>query len=294
MDNDQEDVILADQQEDEAQEVEEESGQDVDPEQPEGDEQSEDDSDDGEDEVVVSIGDEELEPAEDDRKAPAWVKELRKSQRKLLKENRELKAELESKAQPVQEQIKLGAKPKLEDYDYDTERFDQAVDKWYQTKLIVDEQAKKEREAQEAQQQQWRERLDAYGKAKSELKVSDYDQAEATIQDTLDITQQGVILQGAENPALVVYALGKNPKKAKELADLKDPVKFAFAVAKLEKDLKVTTRKKAPNPERTVGGNGRLSGVVSSSNLEKLREEAERTGDYSKYHDQKRRSQKSK
>jgi hypothetical protein len=56
------------------------------------------------------------------------------------------------------------------------------------------------------------------------------------------------MLQGADNPALVVYALGKNPKKAKELSEIKDPVKFAFAVAKLEKELKVTNRRAAPHP----------------------------------------------
>ena len=47
-----------------------------------------------------------------------------------------------------------------------------------------------------------------------------------------------------------MYALGKNPKKAKELGEITDPVKFAFAVAKLETQLTVTSRKQVPPPEK--------------------------------------------
>ena len=99
-------------------------------------------------------------------------------------------------------------------------------------------------------------------------------------QELLSTTQQGIILQGAENPALVIYALGKNPAKLKEMAAITDPVKYAFAVSKLETQLKVTQRK-APPPERTVQGTGRVSGTVDST-LERLRADAERTGDYTK------------
>jgi hypothetical protein len=131
------------------------------------------------------------------------------------------------------------------------------------------------------QQKAWKAKLDGYGRAKAELRVKDFEDAEAVAQELFNITQQGVMLQGADNPALVVYALGKNPKKAQELAAIKDPVKFAFAVAKLEKDLKVTNRKQAPAPERVITGTARSSGAVDST-LERLREEAARTGNMSK------------
>ena len=90
-----------------------------------------------------------------------------------------------------------------------------------------------------------------------------------------------MILQGADNPALVVYALGKNTKRAKEIASIKDPVKFAFAVAKLETTLKVNSRKTPPPPEKTVSGSGNSSGTVDST-LERLRGEASKSGDFSK------------
>jgi hypothetical protein len=131
------------------------------------------------------------------------------------------------------------------------------------------------------QQKAWQAKLDGYGKAKAELRVKDFEDAEEVAQQVFSITQQGVLLQGADNPALVVYALGKNPAKAKELAEIKDPVKFAFAVAKLEKDLKVTNRRQAPAPERIVTGTGRSSGAVDST-LERLREDAARTGNMTK------------
>jgi hypothetical protein len=178
----------------------------------------------------------------------------------------------------------VGPKPKLEDHDYDTDRYETALESWYAQKAAAD---KAEREAQkqaEEAQKAWQAKLDGYGKAKADLKVRDYDEAEHTVMETLNVTQQGVVLQGAENPALVVYALGKNPKKAKELAALTDPVKFAFAVAKLEAQLKVTPRTKAPAPERVLpAGTAPVSGG-SDSTLERLREEAARTGDLTKVH----------
>jgi hypothetical protein len=80
---------------------------------------------------------------------------------------------------------------------------------------------------------------------------------------------------------LLIYAIGKSTKRAKELAAITDPVKFAFAVAKLETQLKVTNRKAASPPEKTVQGTGRVSGTVDST-LDRLRAEAEKTGNYSK------------
>ena len=75
--------------------------------------------------------------------------------------------------------------------------------------------------------------------------------------------------------------LGKNPKKAKEISTITDPAKFAFAVAQLETQLKVTQRKAATAPERTVQGTGNKSGTVDST-LERLRTEAAKSGDFTK------------
>jgi hypothetical protein len=245
------------------------------------------------DEVVVSIG-EEAPPPEEQTQAPEWVRELRKTNRELQRQNRELQGKLQTSAQTEIKPVVLGKKPSLEDHDYDAEKFEEALTSWFERKRQADEvNAKQEAEVM-TQQKAWQAKLEGYGKAKAELRVKDFDDAEATAQELFNVTQQGVMLQGADNPALVVYALGKNPKKAQELAAITDPVKFAFAVAKLEKDLKVTNRKAAPPPERIVSGTGRVSGAVDST-LERLREDAARTGNMTKviqYKAQKRTASK--
>lgn len=231
-----------------------------------------------EDELIVTIG-EEAPPQEEEKPAPEWVRELRKSHRELQKRNRELEAKLNQDQAPKAPEI--GKKPTLEDFDYDAEKFEASLAQWFERKRQADEHAAKVQADIEKQQQEWQAKLEGYGKAKAELKVKDYDDAEGIVQESFNTTQQGVILQGADNPALLVYALGKNPKKAKELASISDPVKFAFAIAKLETQLKVTNRKAAPPPEKTVQGTGRVSGSVDST-LDRLRAEAEKSGDYSK------------
>ena len=230
-------------------------------------------------EVVVSIG-EEAPPPEEHTPAPEWVKELRKTNRELQRQNRELQGKLQAAPTEIKPVV-IGNKPKLEDHDYDADKYELALTEWFDRKRQADDvNAKQEAEVMN-QQKEWRAKLDGYGKAKAELRVKDFEDAEEVAQQVFSITQQGVLLQGADNPALVVYALGKNPAKAKELAEIKDPVKFAFAVAKLEKDLKVTNRRQAPAPERIVTGTGRSAGAVDST-LERLREDAARTGNMTK------------
>ena len=255
------------------------------------DQQSGDDQEGDDNEVIVSIG-EDAPPPDEQAHAPGWVKELRKANREKEKRIRELEAKLTQTTE--KKPVALGAKPKLEDFDYDADKFESALADWFERKRQADTEAKKLQQAEQAQKQAWQEKLDGYGKAKAELRVRDFEDAEAVAQELFNITQQGVVLQGADNPALVIYALGKNPKKATELAKIEDPVKFAFAVAKLEKELKVTNRKAAPAPERMISSTGRVSGAVDST-LERLREEAARTGNMTKviqYKAQKRAASK--
>ena len=231
------------------------------------------------DEVIVSIG-EEAPPPEEQTHAPEWVRELRKTNRELQRQNRELQGKLQT-APTETKPVVLGKKPSLEEHDYDADKFEVAMADWFDRKRYADDANAKQQAEVMTQQKAWQSKLDGYGKAKAELRVKDFEEAEAVAQELFNVTQQGVVLQGADNPALVIYALGKNPKKAKELSDIKDPVKFAFAVAKLEKELKVTNRRAAPPPERIVSGTGRVSGAVDST-LERLREEASRTGNMTK------------
>jgi len=231
-------------------------------------------------EVVISIKGESPPPEEEEKQAPEWVKNLRKSYRELQREKRELEEKLKM-VMPAAENnpVVLGKKPTLEACDYDSDKFENELAGWFERKRQADEAEAKQRSKQQAEQETWQKKLEGYNQSKTGLKVSDFQDAEEAVLESLSVTQQGIILQGAQNPAVMVYALGKNPKKAKELAEITDPVQFAFAVAKLETQLSVT-RKQLPPPEKRIVSN---SGSGSSSvQLERLRDEAARTGDYTK------------
>jgi hypothetical protein len=231
------------------------------------------------DEIIVAIDGEEP-PPQEEQAAPEWVRELRREHRELKKRNRELESRV-SQSTETNPVVNLGPKPNLEALDYDTEKYEQSLADWYERKRLVDDQQAKARRAEEEQQRAWNAKLEGYVEAKTKLKVRDYDDAEEVAQQLFNVVQQGVMIQGAENPALVIYALGKNPKKAKELAAIDDPVKFAFAVAKLESQLKISNRKAATKPEKTFSATAPARGAVDST-LERLREEASKTGNMDK------------
>jgi hypothetical protein len=236
-----------------------------------------------EDGVSISFGDD-TPPAEAEQEqasAPAWVKELRKQARETAKENRELKAKLAEKAQPQAED--LGKEPELDDpeIDYDTAKFKAEWQKWNARKQAHDARQAEEQAAAEAQKTAWTAKVDTYGKAKAALKVEDFDDAEEAANTAFGPTKVAILLTGAEKPAELVYALGKNPAKLKELSSIKDPIQFAFALAKLETQLKVTPRKAPPPAEKQIKGNSTAVGVADKT-LERLEAEADRTGDRSK------------
>jgi hypothetical protein len=79
-------------------------------------------------------------------------------------------------------------------------------------------------------------------------------------------------------PARIVYNLGKNTKIREKLAKIKDPLVFTKEIIKLEMANKQKSSE-APPPERRVSGG--VGGKVArkDAHLDRLRTEAERTGD---------------
>ena len=111
--------------------------------------------------------------------------------------------------------------------------------------------------------------------------VEGFEDAEETVKEVLSITQQGIIISGATKPEIVIYALGKNPTKLQEVAAITDPVQFAFAIANLQRDLKMQPKKTPETvPEKRVVGSAPNN--AAEKTLDQLRSEAEKTGDYSK------------
>jgi hypothetical protein len=228
------------------------------------------------DELVVSLGDEVI--PEEEQHAPGWVKDLRVQNRKLARELRETRQKLNEQGAPTPT---LGPKPTLEASDWDATKFEIALAEWFEAKKVDDEVKAKKTAEEETANKSWQDKLTGYTKAKTGLAVTDFADAEAVVLDTLSTTQQGIIVAGAKDPALLVYALGKNEAKARELAAINDPVQFAFAVARMEAQMKVNGKKPATTPETSVSGGGRPAGTGNAV-LEKLRTEAAKTGDYTK------------
>ena len=164
-------------------------------------------------EIDVSIGDSPTQK-EDAEKAPEWVREVRKTNRELHRKNRELEEKLKAISATENNPVDPGPKPTLEGADYDTEKYEAKLAEWFDRKRKAAEIQSKAEEEQKAQQAEWHKKLENYAKSKTELKVQDYEDAEASVQEVLNTTQQGILLQGSENSALLVYALGKNPKSA--------------------------------------------------------------------------------
>lgn len=227
-----------------------------------------------EDVLTVILGDDE--PDKDE--APDWVKNLRREHRELKKRNKELEAQITT-GNASQE---LGPKPTLEGMDYDEAKFETALTAWHEQKRELDAQKASQEEENRKAEEAYAARLEEYKVRKRDIssKAKDFDTAEDQLKDIFNPTQQGVLLDAVSDPALMVYALGKNPEKAAKLASERNMVKFVAELARMETKMKVSGVKK-PAPEKRIGSTG---GVPKNpeSRLEKLRAEAEKTGDYSK------------
>lgn len=232
------------------------------------------------DELVVTIGEE---PAEADpfvgQQAPSWVKDLRKRERQLAKENQKLREQVQSAAPAAQEQ--LPKEPDLEDFDFDQGEFKAAHRAWMEKTRAIEDRNKAAKEQESAADRAWQERLNSYGTNKAKLGVADFEEAEETVFSVLNKTQQGIILQGSDKAELLIYALGRNPAKLQSLASIQDPVRYAFAVAQLETQLK-TTRRPTTQPEGRIEQRSAGKPTTSEAGLEKLRADAAKTGDYTK------------
>ena len=239
-------------------------------------------------EFFIGLDGEEANQEEDPHKgepAPEWLKRERAEIREIKKQERarerrikELESELSVHRKPAE--IKLGEKPTFESSGFDEEEFERQLTDWHAKKAQFDQQEKAKQAEQEKVAQQWQERVKNYDVKKTAIKtkVHDYDEAEEIARDTLTQTQQGILISGADNPELLIYHLGKNPAKAKELAAIQDPIQFAFKLAKIDAQLKVQQRKPTTSPEKKVEGSAPLSGIVDAKEAE-LEKKALKTGD---------------
>lgn len=227
------------------------------------------------------------EEGEEDEAAPAWVKEVRATNRELNRKLREQELELKKLKTPQPQQEPdaptVGNKPTLEGCEYDEEAYETALTKWHDDKRKVEEYKTTRERKQQEREKENQQVLESYQASAAKLKVPDFKDAEQLVSITLSDVQKALILEGATNPATLVYALGNAPDKLKELAAITNPLKFTIAFAKLEEKVKVTKRNDKPGPEGSIpksGTTSRVNGV--DKELERLEAEAEKTGDRTK------------
>jgi hypothetical protein len=186
-------------------------------------------------------------------------------------------------AAPAPVAIVVGAEPTLEDedVDFDPQKFATKFKAWNARKQQADAQQAERERAEQADQQKWQGRIDAVGAAASKLKLAGQEEALEVFESAFSPMQRAIIIGGPDDPkqsALLRHALAMSPKKSAELAAIQDPVKFAFAVSKLESKMTVTTKKKPPAPEKKLAS-GKPGGSLDTQ-LERLRAKAAQTGNY--------------
>jgi hypothetical protein len=160
--------------------------------------------------------------------------------------------------------------------------FERRLDAWKERKAVADRQAAEAREAEAKRQEYFNSKFETYTARKKEVagKIRDFNDVEETVLHALDDTQRGVVLAHAKDPALLLYAIGKDEKRLQELAKLSDPVEFIFAVARMETQMRTQSRKPSSAPEKSVKGSASTTG--SDKRLDQLYDEAARTGDLTK------------
>ena len=245
------------------------------------------------DEITITIEgeqpQEDAEPQEPEAQK-SWVNKLRRDREEALRKTRELErrlAEIEAAKQAEAEPQDPGPMPKIADVGFDDEAHEKALAKWIEdTAAYKDVKSKHEAKAK-AERDRWAGLHTSYVEKQKALGVPDYKAAEDAVVATLSVGQQNAILEVIADPAAFVYALGKNPAKAEELAKLGDTARFVAEIARLEGKVKLE-RKSPPPPESRLPGTSAGGGGSLAARLSAAQKAAEISGDYDEVYKVKR------
>lgn len=225
---------------------------------------------DDEEETIIGFG----EDGAGDEDEAGLVPHLRATLRAKDAEIRKLRESV-----PPPKPIEVGPKPTMEGYEYDEEAYDAAKLAWDAKVAAAKAAENQAQEPAKAAQVEFRGALEQFATEKAALKVKGYDEAESDVTAAFNAEQTATVILAAKNKAAVIYALGKHPERLKQLAAIKNPVTLAVAVSELERDLKVTTKRRAPEPEGVVRGSAPLATGKGDKYLAKLEAKADETGD---------------
>jgi hypothetical protein len=206
------------------------------------------------------------------------IKQLRGQIRDLSrKANRTQDSGVSVDPEPV-----IPAKPNLEALDWDQDRFDAEYDK---REAAMAAQA--EWKVRQAQREQQRKAFDdeqarSIDQQRNALGVSDYEARAASVKETLSDQQLAILVAAADNPAQLIYALGRSQSRLDQIAGQDNLAKFAAMVGRMEKDIRVSKRKPAAVETGVRGATAPLASGGVDKKLERLEKEAEATGNRSK------------
>jgi len=235
-------------------------------------------------EQSISFGDDEQE----DDQSNQTIQEMRKALREANKREREYKKREKEYFESRQEKQELRRKPTLADHDFDEDAFYDDLSKYEREKIKYESKTQEIENQKKQIEDDYNQKLQSFNDGFKSLKFKDKDEALEDVLSKLDNQQQGVILDAVDNPAMIVYALGKNSKKLEDLSQEKNLIRFGSKLAKLETQLKVIDRKPKTKPETKV----KSSVGTSDRAREKLLEEARRTRNYKALHAYDRRNKK--
>lgn len=252
-------------------------------------------------ELVVAIGkdpeavddDAEIMAPDDTGQPPSTtLQNLRKKAREDAKALRRMEQERDAAlaaasapkhAEPAA--VVVGDKPTLESCGYDQEKLEAELVTWLTRKSNAESQEQRRVDARKADETAYGERLTAYRTGSALLRVPNFAAAEGAVTGTLSNLQQSIIIKHAKNAALVVFALGNDPAKLKELAAIQDPIEFGIKARELEQEIK--TVKRTIKPEgKPPAGSGSGATAAGSTALQRAEKQAEATGDRTEVHKQ--------
>ena len=222
------------------------------------------------------------ESEEENKSTPHWVKDLRKKNREMAKKLKEYEANTNNAPNA---EIELPKKPKIEDFNYDEDAHETALDNWYSQKQKIESVKQTKQQQIEQQKAEFNNKLHAYNENIAKLNIDrpKFNEAENVVKDLFTIEQQNLMLLYADNPTKLIYALGRDEDIAEELAGINDKAKFLVAIAKHEEKIKMKTTKTVPPAERKVNAGANVPAVSADKKLDALLLEAEKSGNYTKY-----------
>lgn len=234
--------------------------------------------DEGDDEPpVIGFADD---AAEEEADETPLVKRLRDQNREL---SRKLaKAHRPATANDDDPEPAIPARKKIEDFDYDGDKFDRHNDE-REAAILAHAEWKARESQRDAKRRESDESLSrTVEQQRKALGVTDYEQQSEKVKNALSDTQLAILVNGVENPARMIYALGRSSIRLDQLSSEDNPVKFAVMLGKLEKEIRVTKRTPPPAETKVRGATASTAIGGTDRELQRLEAEADRTGDRSK------------